>query len=357
MNNSKLTNLAKEGFYMPAEWDTHSATMLIWPHNRSTWPGKSLQKVEAVFVELIKTLHTYEPILLFVADETIKEKVIHLFEAHQVNKDFVNIAVQPVNDVWARDCGPIFIKNKNDRFLITDWEYNAWGEKYAPWSDDNQLSVWIAEKFGLKSYSINMVLEGGSIETNGEGLFLTTESVLLNENRNPSLSKNEIEQYLHFFLGTNKVIWLKEGLAGDDTDGHIDDLTRFVNKNTVVTAYTNDKTDVNYHVLKENYERLKLATDQDGNLLNVIPIPIPKTKIEGETVDGSEYVPASYANFYIANGIVLVPLYDERFDDEILDLFQEYFPDREVKGIPCADLVWGQGSIHCITQQLYDVSF
>ncbi|MEX2457145.1 MAG: agmatine deiminase family protein [Balneolaceae bacterium] len=357
MKKSKLTNLATEGFYMPAEWETHSSTMLIWPHNRSTWPGETLEKVEAVYVEIIKNLHTYEPILLFVADENIRGKVVGLFEKHQIKTDLVKIVVQPVNDIWARDCGPIFIKNKTNQFLITNWEYNSWGEKYPPWSDDNQLPLWIAASFGLTAYSTNMVLEGGSIETNGEGLFLTTESVLLNKNRNPTLSKKDIEEYLKNYLGAEKVIWLKEGLTGDDTDGHIDDLTRFVNKNTVITAYANDEGDVNYRVLNENYERLKSSKDQNGNLLNVIPIPVPKTKIEGETVDGSEYVPASYANFYIANGVVLVPLYDEHFDEEILDLFAEYFPDRDIKGIHCADLVWGQGSIHCVTQQLYDVTF
>lgn len=356
MKKSKLTNLAKEGFYMPAEWENHSATMLIWPHNRSTWPGNSLQKVEAVYLEIVKVLHVYEPILLFVANDNIRDHVVRLFKKDQVNNDFVKVVVQPVNDIWARDCGPIFIKNQNNNFLITDWKYNAWGEKYPPWNDDNRLPLWIAETFGLTAYSTNMVLEGGSIETNGDGLFLTTESVLLNENRNPSFSKDEIDLYLHNYLGADKVIWLKEGLAGDDTDGHIDDLTRFVNKNTVITAYTNDERDVNFSVLHENYERLTSSTNQEGNMLNVIPIPLPRTKIEGETVDGSEYVPASYANFYIANGVVLVPLYDDRFDDEILDLFGEYFPDRDIKGIPCTDLVWGQGSIHCITQQLYDMT-
>lgn len=356
MNYVKPINLAKEGYYMPAEWEKHSSTMLIWPHNRSTWPGQALDKVEAVYVEIIKTLHMYEPILLFVADKNLRQKVLYLFDEHQINTERVNIAVQPVNDIWARDCGPIFIKNNASQFLITNWEYNAWGEKYPPWSDDNQLPLWISESFGIRAHSTNMVLEGGSIETNGAGLFLTTESVLLNKNRNPNLSKNEIETYLHNYLGAEKIIWLKKGLAGDDTDGHIDDLTRFVNKNTVITAYTNDKNDVNYPVLNENYERLKSSRDQDGKLLNVIQIPIPQTKIEGETVDGSEYVPASYANFYIANGVVLVPLYDERFDDDILNLFSEYFPDRDIKGIPCTDLVWGQGSIHCITQQLYEVT-
>ncbi len=357
MNRKIFNNLAAEGFYMPAEWETHSSTMLIWPHNRSTWPGKSLEKAEAVYLDIVQVLSEYEPILLIVADKPIKVRVASLFEMRQINTEQIKIVVQPVNDIWARDCGPIFIRNKTGYFSITNWEYNAWGEKYPPWDDDNKLPLWIAETFGVTAYSTNMVLEGGSIETNGEGLFLTTESVLLNKNRNPQLSKEDIEQQLYHYLGADKVIWLSEGLAGDDTDGHIDDLTRFVNKNTVITAYTDDKEDINHRVLHENYERLKSSTDQNGNKLNVITVPIPHTKIEGETVDGSEYVPASYANFYVANGVVLVPLYDERFDDEILDLFAQYFPDRDIKGIPCADLVWGQGSIHCITQQLYGITF
>ena len=258
----------------------------------------------------------------------------------------------PINDVWARDCGPIFVKDGNS-FMITNWEYNAWGEKYPPWDSDNTIPEFISELFGIKKVSTKMVLEGGSIDVNGVGDLLTTESVLLNPNRNPGMSKDEIEHNLKNYLGVENIIWLKSGLAGDDTDGHIDDLTRFLNEETVLTMVCEDENDINYKALQENLAILQSATLKNGGKLNIETLPLPKTKIEGTTVDGSEFVPASYANFYVANGCVLVPLYDERYDQQALDLFKKYFPDREIIGIDCADLVWGQGSIHCITQQLY----
>ncbi|MDZ7714692.1 MAG: agmatine deiminase family protein [Balneolaceae bacterium] len=260
--------------------------------------------------------------------------------------------LKPTNDVWARDCGPIFVKNEEDEFVITDWEYNAWGGKYPPFEDDNKLPAYFADKYDIKLFEPGMVLEGGSIETNGNGILLTTESVLLNPNRNPDLSKEEIEKKLKEYLGVHKIIWLKEGLKGDDTDGHIDDLSRFLNENTILTMVA-EEGDVNYQALHTNFKILREATDLNGEPFNIETLPLPETKIEGTTVDGSEYVPASYANFYIANGVVLVPTYDVRYDEMALDLFENYFPERDVVGIPCADLVWGQGSIHCITQPWY----
>ncbi len=202
-----------------------------------------------------------------------------------------------------------------------------------------------------------MVLEGGSIETNGEGILLTTESVLLNENRNPELSKGEIEQRLKNYIGIEKIIWLKGGLAGDDTDGHIDEVARFLNRDTILAMACEQRGDVNDDVLQENLEILRRATDQYGCSFNIETLPMPQTKIEGTTVDGSQHVPASYANFYIANGVVLMPLYDERYDQQALDLLEKYFSGRDVHSIPSSDLVWGQGGIHCITQPWYGDKF
>jgi len=354
MNNHK-----EYRYRMPAEWHNHAATQLHWPTNRDTWPGERLERVEVVYLNIIKVLHQYEPIILLVNEEHSAEDVRRKLEANSIDMSKVHIHSLPINDVWARDCGPIFVQHLDfpDRYAITDWEYNAWGEKYPPFQDDNRLPGWFAEKFKLTKFETGMVLEGGSIETNGSGVLLTTESVLLNKNRNPDLSKEEIEEYVKYYLGMDKMIWLKNGLAGDDTDGHIDDLSRFLNQNTILTMISEDPTDINYAVLKENYEILKKSTDQNGNPFNIIPLILPQTKIEGTTVDGSEYVPASYANFYIANGVVLLPLYDERYDEDALNLLAEYFPDRDIVGIECADLVWGQGSIHCITQQLYAIDF
>ncbi|HET6527825.1 MAG TPA: agmatine deiminase family protein, partial [Balneolaceae bacterium] len=318
---------------MPAEWEKHSATQLHWPSNPETWPGKRLEKVEQVYLDIIEALHLHEPIHLLVNDEKTKKRALDLLKERAINLQDLTVHVQPVNDIWARDCGPIFVRRKNghkEEFAITDWDYNAWGGKYPPFDADNRLPEYFASKYNMPRFETGMILEGGSIETNGDGVLLTTESVLLNPNRNPNLSKDEIEQRLKDYLGIEKIIWLKQGLEGDDTDGHIDDLARFLNKNTILAMVSEDPADMNYERLRVNLEILQKATNQQGEPFIIKTLPLPKTKIEGTTVDGSEYVPASYANFYIANGLVLVPLYDERYDQKALDRFDEYFPDREV---------------------------
>lgn len=340
---------------MPAEWEKHSATQLHWPSNKETWPDEErLNRVEAVYLNIIEALHRHESVHLFVENEEVKERALSKLKT--INPDFENIIfhLRKINDIWARDCGPIFVKDGN-KDVILDWGYNAWGKKYPPFDSDNALPDYISNKFGIKSVKPGIILEGGSIDVNGEGVLLTTESVLLNPNRNPSFSKQEIEDKLKKYLGLEQVIWLKGGLEGDDTDGHIDDITRFLNKNTVMTMICEDKNDVNYQVLQENLEILKSVVLPDGSKLNIETLPLPQTKIEGTTVDGSEYVPASYANFYIANRVVLLPIYDKKYDQMAIDLLAKYFPDREIAAITCADLVWGQGSIHCITQQWYGI--
>lgn len=356
MENNFKTYPIDDGFRMPAEWHTHSATLMVWPHNRDTWPGERLDAVERVYRNLILTLLKYEPVVLLASNPKVEKRVLSVLGDIKGLPHPLRLLTKPVNDVWVRDTGPIFIKNEKDNTVrLTNWEFNSWGDKYAPWNDDNSIPEFIADYFGIPGYSPGIVLEGGSIETNGEGLFLTTESVLLNPNRNPGLIKGEVESYLQDYLGAEKIIWLSEGLKGDDTDGHIDDLTRFVNKNTVVTTLTEDELNPNHGILYDNIRILFGSTDMEDNPLNVVTLPLPETKIEGSTVDGSEHVPSSYANFYIANGAVLVPLYDSRKDQQALDMFESLFPDRVIEGIPCNDLVWGQGSIHCITQQLYDL--
>lgn len=342
-----------EKYYMPAEWEKHSATQLHWPSNRETWPQQRLARVEKVYVNIIKALHNYESIHLFVNDESIKKRAENHLKKAEVNLSQITFHIQQINDVWARDCGPIFVKNRKNNFILLDWDYNAWGEKYPPFDADNFIPTYVAKALSMEKIQPKMVLEGGAIDVNGKGVLLTTESVLLNENRNPHLSKNEIEDRLKKYLGIEQIIWLKAGLAGDDTDGHIDDITRFLNENTVLTMVCDNKNDVNYQVLQTNLKILESTTLPNGKKLNIEKLHLPNTKIEGITVDGSEYVPASYANFYIANEVVLVPLYDPEFDEEALQLFEKYFPERDIIGIHCADLVWGQGSIHCITQQWY----
>lgn len=344
------------GYKMPAEWEKHAATQLHWPSNRETWPGKRLDRVEQVYLDIIEALHHSEPIILLVDPSENKTKVLDKINRRGIDTDSVHLFSVPINDVWARDCGPIFIKvTDKNTFAITDWEYNAWGEKYPPFDDDNRLPGWFADIFQINKFQPDLVLEGGSIETNGKGVFLTTESVLLNPNRNPDLIKSDIEQRLRDYLGAEKIIWLKNGLAGDDTDGHIDDLSRFLIEDTILTMVTENPDNVNYEALNVNLEILKGAKNNNGEPFNIETLPLPQTRIKGTTVDGSEYVPASYANFYIANEVVLLPLYDERFDKLALSMFEDYFPNRKIAGIQCGDLVWGQGSIHCITQQIYGV--
>ncbi len=346
----------KIGYRMPAEWEPHSATQLHWPSNNQTWPNERLANVQRVYLDIIEVLHRYESIILLVDLSVNPEEVREKLDQRKISQKNIHIYHVSINDVWARDCGPIFIKKMEygERiFAITDWKYNAWGEKYPPFDSDNALPEWFAKTFRIPTFKPDMVLEGGSIETNGQGLFLTTESVLLNSNRNPGMTKQEIENRLRDFLGAEKVIWLKEGLAGDDTDGHVDDLSRFLNTDTIVTMVSQNKSDVNYEVLQKNYQILKKSTNQYGEPLRIETLPMPETRIEETTIDGSEFVPASYANFYIANGVVLLPVFNSRHDEEALQLLRTYFQDRDVIGINCTDLVWGQGGIHCITQQLY----
>jgi len=351
---------AEQGYRMPAEWHPHSGTLLSWPQNSETWPGERLARVEQVYINIIRELYRCEPIHLLVNNDALKQHVLNLFQQNNLPEDAVIFHVVPCNDVWARDFGPILVRNESlagtpSEFAITNWGHNAWGGKYPPYNSDNAVPAYLSGYARIKRFDPDMILEGGSIETNGKGVMLVTESVLLNENRNPHLSKAEIEQYLVDYLGQEKIIWLREGLAGDDTDGHIDDLSRFLDENTIMTMITDDKEDVNYNALQENLEILRSATDSDGKSFTIVTLPMPTTRIEGTTVDGSEYVPASYANFYIANRIVLVPMYDPRYDEQALELIQKYFKERKVVGVDCRDLVWGQGSIHCITQQLYGI--
>ncbi|MEX2601536.1 MAG: agmatine deiminase family protein [Balneolaceae bacterium] len=344
------------GYRMPAEWHPHAATQLHWPGNRETWPGERLERVEEVYLNLIGVLHRFEPVLLLGSAQDLSRAEEKLKE-REVDRSRVHLLEVPVNDVWARDCGPIMIRRETEsgeeKYAVTDWEYNAWGGKYPPYDDDNRLPGWLAERFDFPCFRPGMVLEGGSIDVNGDGILMTTESVLLNPNRNPDLAREEIEQALQEYLGVESILWLRDGLAGDDTDGHIDDLARFLNPNTILASTTEDSSSVNYRALQENLEILRRSADVSGEPFEIVTLPLPETRIAGTTADGSEHVPASYANFYIANGVVLVPLYDKRFDEEALELFRNYFPGREIAGIPCADLVWGQGSIHCITRQLY----
>jgi len=336
------------GYRMPAEWEPHAATWLAWPHNLDTWPGK-FDSVPAIYIEMVRALHACERVNICVNSPEAAQEVRHLLSSAGVGLDNVVLHEIPTNDAWARDHGPIFITRQRagrTELAVTDWIFNSWGQKYGPWDLDDVVPQKIAAQLQLPLFEPGIVLEGGSIDVNGRGTLLTTEACLLNPNRNPALSRAEIEDYLRMYLGVCKVLWLGDGIVGDDTDGHIDDIARFVDPTTVVCVLEEDPADENYAPLRDNFDRLRHMTDQDNQPLRIIPLPMP-----GPIEYNGARLPASYANFYIANGVVLVPTYHCPNDRRALAILQELFPSRRMVGIPCTDLVWGLGAIHCVTQQ------
>ncbi|MDR1993869.1 MAG: agmatine deiminase family protein [Nitrososphaerota archaeon] len=334
-----------QGFVMPAEWEHHDATWLAWPYDPTTFPDR-VKSVEQTYIEIIKELQESEAVNLFVIDEPTKKKVVEMFRCAGIDLDLVHIYVSDYADVWFRDYGPIFIRNSMHELAMVHWDFNSWGEKYETLLRDKQIPVVINKKLSLPYFKPGIVLEGGSIDVNGRGTLLTSEQCLLNSNRNPTLNKQKIEAYLIEYLGANHFIWLKKGILGDDTDGHIDDLARFVNSNTIVCAYTDDPNDEDYEALQENYQILTNAVDQDGKKLQIVKLPIP------QVISDKDYrLPASYTNFYICNTKVLVPIFNHPNDEKAISILQEIFPTRKVVGIFCGDLVYGFGTIHCISQQ------
>ena len=337
---------AAQGYRMPPEWALHQATWLSWPHNPDTWPGV-LPRAEAALARAVGALTEGETVHINVLDERHERHVAGLLAGH-ANPARLCLHRNPTNDAWCRDHGAIFVTRASGEapLLALDFGYNAWGGKYPPFDLDDQMPRRMATLLDVPCRTVDMILEGGSIDVNGAGTLLTTEQCLLNPNRNPRLTRADIEQRLCDHLGVRQVLWLGEGIVGDDTDGHIDDLTRFVSADTVVTAVEEDPTDENYRPLRENYERLTGMTDQDGRPLRVIELPMP-----GPVHFDGQRLPASYANFYLANRAVLVPTYRHPNDARACEILQSLFPERKVMAIDCADLIWGLGAIHCVTQQ------
>ncbi|HBF12003.1 MAG TPA: agmatine deiminase [Deltaproteobacteria bacterium] len=335
-------------YRMPAEWELHSATWLAWPHNKSSWPGK-IELIPDVYVQMVKALHEGEDVHINVNDQAMENKVHEKLFRSGCNMKHVFLHQFPNNDAWIRDHGPIFVtrslQNKKE-LAVTDWDFNKWGGKYPPWDLDNIVPEKIAKYLGVPAFRSRMILEGGSIDVNGNGYLLTTESCLLNKNRNPGMTKPEIEEQLKQYLGVSHILWLGDGIIGDDTDGHVDDLSRFVNTNTILTVVEEDPRDENYKVLQDNLKRLSSMKDQDGKAFNIIPLPMP-----GPVVYQGERLPASYANFYIANKVVLVPTFKNLNDKKALETLQNLFSTRKVVGINATDLIWGLGAFHCLTQQ------
>jgi agmatine deiminase len=330
---------------MPAEWSAHESTWVSWPHKRESWPGK-FEPVEPVMVRLVSVLARHERVRINVLDANHEKHVAALLEGHA---DAVNVRFHriPTDDAWCRDHGAIFLTGPGGTLHALDFRFNAWGGKYLPYDRDDAVAAQMADALGAPCAWIDMVLEGGSIEVNGAGALLTTEQCLLHPNRNPDMSREAIENCLCELLGVRQVLWLGDGVAGDDTDGHIDDLTRFVAEDTVVTVIETDPGDENHQPLAENRARLDAMRLSDGRALRVIELPMPRP-----VVYRGDRLPASYANFYIGNRTVAMPAFDDPADDVARAALTACFPGREVVPIDCTDLVLGLGTFHCLTQQV-----
>ena len=329
------------GYRMPAEWEPQEAIWLSWPHNEVTWPDGMLAEVERSYIEIIRVLHTGQRIKLLVMDAEAEGRIRSILRAAGIGLASIVFFQIATADAWIRDYGPTFVVNRKSRELaMVKWIFNAWGGKYDDLISDNGIPLELKPLLGLPMFEAGIVHEGGSIEVNGAGAVLTTEQCLMNKSRNQNLSRQEIENYLKEYLNVESVLWLREGIAGDDTDGHIDDIARFVNANTVVCAFEDDPSDENYEILKDNYERLKTFN------LEVIKLPMP-----GFIGDRGARLPASYANFYIGNGAVVVPVFAHANDRRALGILQECFPNHRVAGVHAAAMVQGLGTIHCCSQQ------
>jgi len=340
---------AELGFFMPAEWHRHAATWLSWPKDPETWPNR-VDQVEEVFLQMMAALAPHETVNLLVDSLEIEQQVAArcTFPGAE-NIRFIRIETV---DSWIRDYGPNFLIDSKGSLAYNDWIFNAWGNKYEALKKDDQIPRLLQPLLQATRFEPGIVMEGGSIDVNGAGCVLTTEQCLLNRNRNPHLDRNDIETYLRDFLGVTKVLWLEEGIVGDDTDGHIDDIARFVEPNVIVCAIEDDPSDANYKLLNENLKRLQSMTNLSGKPFDIVTLPMPGI-VGGSSTETRdlERLPASYANFYIANNVVLAPIFGHRNDRRALETLQRVFPDRKVVGINCEPLVWGMGTIHCVTQQ------
>ena len=334
------------GFRMPAEWEPQEAVWLSWPHNYASWPGK-FRPVPYNFANIVAAISRFEPVRIN-ASKKLHARARRLCERADANLANISFYDHPTNDAWCRDHGPIFVKHtKTGEVALTDWAYNAWGDKYPPYNLDNEIPPSIEKATKLRRFVKDMVLEGGSIDVNGQGALLTSEQCLLNPNRNPNLTKEQIEQALRDYLGVTDIYWVGEGIVGDDTDGHIDDMTRFFKPDGFITCVEPNKKDKNHGILAENLARLKKFRTPEGKKFDIVELPMPRP-----FGFNRQRVPASYANFLIVNGGVLVPTFRQPGPDaRAVEIIQGCFPDRKVVGVDCYHLIWGLGTLHCISQQ------
>ena len=335
------------GYRFPAEFEQHEATWLSWPHKEASWPGK-LDAIYPYYAQFVKALAESEKVRINVADEAMKNFALGHLVTEGVNLAQVAFFFHPTNDAWCRDHGPAFLVNPaaEHKKVIVDWGYNAWGGKYPPFDLDDVIPTLIGKEFNIPVFHPGIVMEGGSVEFNGAGTLLTSTACLLNPNRNPHLNQEQIEEYLRNYYGVDQILWVDEGVVGDDTDGHIDDTVRFVNENTVLTVVEENPADENYDLLRHNLKQLKVMRLPNGQALNIIELPMPDAVVYDD-----QRLPASYANFYIANTSVIVPTFRCAKDEKALQIIQSCFPTRKVIGIDSTEIIWGLGSFHCLSQQ------
>lgn len=346
MTNEMITP-ASLGYRFPAEFAPHIATWLSWPHKEASWPGK-IDSIYPNYSKFVKYLALSEKVRINVANSAMQAFATAHLEQAGVNMDQVEFYLQPTNDAWCRDHGPAFLVNPQAAIpkVIVDWNYNAWGNKYPPYDLDDVIPTLIGKHFNIPVYHPGIVMEGGSVEFNGAGTLLTSTCCLLNENRNPHLNQDQIEAYLRNYYGVEQILWVADGIVGDDTDGHIDDTVRFVNTDTVLTVVETNRNDANYDLLQTNLKQLKEMRLLNGKQMNIAELPMPDAVIYED-----QRLPASYANFYISNQHVIVPVFRCNKDDQALQIIASCFPEREVVGIDSTDIIWGLGSFHCLSQQ------
>jgi agmatine deiminase len=349
------------GYRMPAEWEPHEATWLAWPHNPEDWPGK-FAPIPWLYAEIVRLLAARERVHLIVEDAAAEKRVRSMLKRAGADLGKVDFHQWPTDRGWMRDSGAIFLRDRAGGIASTNWQFNGWA-KYDDWRLDDQIPGRITELLGIEEWQPKVqndvqnkdsserrriVLEGGSIDVNGAGLMLTTEECLLSavQQRNPGVGREQLEKVFSAYLGIDQVLWMNRGIAGDDTHGHVDDITRFAGADTIITAVEPDTRDQNHEPLAENLARLKAARTHEGKQFNIVELPMPRP-----VVFRRQRVPASYANFYIANGVVLMPTFHDPNDRVALNILAEAFPDREVIGVHSVDLIWGLGALHCMTQQ------
>jgi agmatine deiminase len=335
------------GYYFPAEFAPHRATWLSWPHKEASWPGK-IGTIYGPYSQFVRYLSLSEEVCINIKDAAMQAFATDLLVKAGARMDKVHFYQHPTNDAWCRDHGPAFLLNRNAATpkAIIDWNFNAWGGKYPPYDLDDVIPTLIGKALDLPVFYPGIIMEGGSVDFNGAGTVLTSTCCLLNPNRNPQLDQATIEKYLCNYYGMDQVLWISEGIVGDDTDGHVDDTVRFVNDDTVITVVEENSGDENYLLLQQNLRELKGMRLLNGKQLNIVELPMP-----APIVYEDQRLPASYANFYISNGHVIVPTYQCDADDKALRIIQECFPAREVIGINSVDIIWGLGSFHCLSQQ------